>query len=188
MSGWRRTFLLAEYSTKAISMSPTLSVMKVPLEVPRNWGTTCFTTEMHLLDPIFMKRRSPLDPESSRTLIVLFLSYGPELMLGSGILAQSELIFLLFSIKLVQLSSNFFDLGANFFGIWPFLNFWERLLDPREFSLGKLALSAFWQEGLSFPRLALRNLHLFLLKMLITATTAVTFPVFAVLLAFHQPL
>jgi hypothetical protein len=35
-----------------------------------------------------------------------------------------------------------------------------------------LALSAFWQEGLSFPRLALPNLHLFLLKMLITVTTA----------------
>jgi hypothetical protein len=46
-----------------------------------------------------------------------------------------------------------------------------------------LALSAFWQEGFSFPILALRNLHLFLIKMLITATTAVTLPVFAVLLA-----
>jgi hypothetical protein len=27
-----------------------------------------------------------------------------------------------------------------------------------------LALSAFWREGLSFPRLALRNLHFFCLK------------------------
>ncbi len=91
-----------------------------------------------------------------------------------------------FSIKLVQFSSNFFDLDANFFSIWPFLKFWERLLDPRVFSSGILALSAFWQEGLSFPRLALRNLHLFLLKMLITVTTAVTFPVFAVLLAISS--
>jgi hypothetical protein len=49
-----------------------------------------------------------------------------------------------------------------------------------------LALYAFWQEGLSFPRLALHFLHLFLLKMLITVTTAVTFPVFAVLLAISS--
>ena len=70
-----------------------------------------------------MKRRSPLDPESSRTLIVLFLTYSPELTLGSGVLAQSEYVFLLFSIKLVRFSSNLFDLGANFFGIRPFLDF-----------------------------------------------------------------
>ncbi len=79
--------------------------------------------EMCLLDPFFMKRRSPLDPESSRTLIVLFLTYNPELTLGSGILVQSECVFLLFSIELVQFSSNFFDLDANFFGIRSFLNF-----------------------------------------------------------------
>ncbi len=44
-------------------------------------------------------------------------------MLGSGILAQSEHVFLLFSIELVRFSSNFFNLGANFFGIRPFLIF-----------------------------------------------------------------
>ncbi len=33
---------------------------------PRLWGTTRFTTEMRLLDPFFIKRRSPLDPESGR--------------------------------------------------------------------------------------------------------------------------
>jgi hypothetical protein len=104
-------------------MSPTLSVTKVPLEVPHNRGTTRFTMEMCLLDPFFMKRRSPLDQESSRTLIVLFLTYSPELMLGSGFLAQSERVFLLFSIELVQFCSDFFDLDTNFFGIWPFLNF-----------------------------------------------------------------
>jgi hypothetical protein len=149
-------------------------------------GTTRFTTEMRLLDPFFMKRRSLLDPESSRTLIVLFLTYSPELMLGSGFLAQSERVFLLFSIKLVQFSSNFFNLGANFFGIWPFLIFLERILNPQVFSFGILAFSAYWQEGLSFLRLALRNLHLFLLKMLITTLTAVTLPVFAVLLAISS--
>jgi hypothetical protein len=44
-------------------------------------------------------------------------------MLGSGILAQSERVFLLFSFKLVQFSSTIFDLDASFFGIQPFLNF-----------------------------------------------------------------
>jgi hypothetical protein len=70
-----------------------------------------------------MKRRSPLDPESSRLLIVVFLTYGPELKLGSGVLAQSERVVLLFSFKLVQFSSNFFNFDANFFGIQPFLGF-----------------------------------------------------------------
>ncbi len=49
-----------------------------------------------------------------------------------------------------------------------------------------MALSALWQEGLSFPRIALRNLHFFFLKMLITATTVVTFPVFAVSFAISS--
>jgi hypothetical protein len=51
-----------------------------------------------------------------------------------------------------------------------------------------LALSAFWQEGFSFPRLALRNLHPFSLKMLITATTADTLLVFAVSIAISSAL
>jgi hypothetical protein len=79
-------------------------------------------------------------------------------------LAQYERVLLLFSIKLVQFSSNFFNLDANFFGIWPFLDFYERLLDPRVFSSGKLALSAFWKKGFAFPRLALRTRHLFSTK------------------------
>jgi hypothetical protein len=70
-----------------------------------------------------MERRSPLGPESSRTLIVLFLTFCPELMLGLGILVQSEHVFLLFSSKLVGFSSNFFDLDANFFGVRSFLDF-----------------------------------------------------------------
>jgi hypothetical protein len=101
-------------------------------------------------------------------------------------LVRSERVLLLFSFKLVQFSSNFFDLDATFFGIRPFLDFWEGLLDPRLFSSGKLALSAFWREGFSFLILSLCNWHLFLLKMLITATTAVTLPVFAVLIAISS--
>jgi hypothetical protein len=50
-----------------------------------------------------------------------------------------------------------------------------------------LALSVFWQEGFSFLELALCKLHLFLLKMLIAVITAVTLPVFAVLIAIYQP-
>jgi hypothetical protein len=104
-------------------MLPTLSVTKLLLKVPHDLGTTRFTIEMHLLDPIFMKRRSPLDPELSRTLIVLFLTFSPELKLGSGILVRFEHVFLHFSSKLVQFSSNFFDLDANFFGNRPLFVF-----------------------------------------------------------------
>jgi hypothetical protein len=74
--------------------------------------------------PFDPPRRAPhLDPESSRTLIVLFLTYSPELKLGSGVLVQSECVLLLFSFKVVQFSSNFFNLDANFFGIQLFLDF-----------------------------------------------------------------
>ena len=76
---------------------------------------------MRLLDPFFIKRSSPLDPESSRTLIVLFLTFSPELTLGSGFLVRSERVFLLFSFKLVLFGSNFFDLDDNFFSNRLFL-------------------------------------------------------------------
>jgi hypothetical protein len=130
-----------------------------------------------------MKRRSPLDPESSRTLIVLFLTYSPELTLGSGILAQSECVLLLFSSKLVQFSSNFFDLDANFFGIWPFLDFLRR---------ASQSAGSFLQKIGSFRLLARRRLISLIsapqfasvsTKMLITMTTPVTLPVFAVSIA-----
>ncbi len=79
-----------------------------------------------------IKSRSPLDPESSRILIVLFLTFSPELMLGSGFLARSESVFLIFSSKLLLFSSNFFNLDAKFFGNWPFLVFGERFLGAWE--------------------------------------------------------
>jgi hypothetical protein len=88
----------------------------------------------------------------------------------------------------VLFSSNFFDLDINFFGNWPFLVFQERLLGPRGYSSRKSAHSVFWQEGFLFPDLALRELHLFLLKMLITLTTAVTLPVFVVLIVISSAL
>ena len=49
--------------------------------------------------PFFINRRSPLDPESSKTLIVLFLTFSPELTLGSCFLVRSELVFLHFTLS-----------------------------------------------------------------------------------------
>jgi hypothetical protein len=66
ISGCRCTFLLAEYSTKESSTSPTFLVLKVPLEVLHGFGTALLTTGMYLLDPFSKKRRSPLDPVSRR--------------------------------------------------------------------------------------------------------------------------
>jgi hypothetical protein len=101
---------------------------------------------------------------------------------------QSERVFLLFSSKLLLFSCNFFNLDAKFFGNRPFLIFGERLLGPRECSSRKSALSAYWQEGLSFPDLALHKSHFFLLKSLIIATTAFTLPFFAVSIAISLAL
>jgi hypothetical protein len=95
---------------------------------------------------------------------------------------------LLSSFKLVLFSSNFFNLGVNFFKIRPFLIFQEWFLGSQEFSPRKLALSAFWREGFSFPGLVLCKLHFFLQKMLTTMTTAVTLPVFAVSIAISSAL
>jgi hypothetical protein len=72
------------------------------------------------------------------------LTFRPELTLGSGFLAQSEHVFLLFSSKLVLFSSSFFDLDANFFSKRPFLVFKERFFGLREFSSEKSAFYAFW--------------------------------------------
>ncbi len=100
---------------------------------------------------------------------------------------QSKHFFLLFRFKLVLCSSNFFNLDANFFGNWPFLFFRERFPSLQDFFFKKLALSAFWQESFLPPYLAFRKLHLYLPKMLITVTTTVTLPVFAVLIAILLP-
>jgi hypothetical protein len=113
-------------------------------------------------------------------------------MLGSGLLAQSKRVFLLFSSKSVQFSSNFFELDTNFFGIQPFLVFWESFLGLQEFFPENRHFPPFGTEGFSFLQITLCNLHIFSLKMLITATTAVTLPVllpvFAVLIAISSAL
>jgi hypothetical protein len=65
-------------------------------------------------------------------------------------LDQAFWSFLLFSNKLVQFSTDFFDLDANFFSIQPFLDFSEGLLDLRVFSSGKLALLLFGKKASYF--------------------------------------
>ena len=75
ISGVRRTDLLAEYSIKEMSIVPTFFVWKVLLEVPNDCGTALFIVGMYFLDPFLMKRRSPLDPVSSNTLIVFLFNY-----------------------------------------------------------------------------------------------------------------
>ncbi len=70
ITGCRCTLLLADYSTKESSTSPTFLVLKEPLEVLHDSGTALFTMGMYLLDPFSKKRRSPLNPVSRRTLIV----------------------------------------------------------------------------------------------------------------------
>jgi hypothetical protein len=105
ISRHRCTFLFEEYSTKESSTSPTL-VLKVPLEVLQDSGTTLLTTGMYLLDPFSKKRRSPLDSVSRRTLIVLCLTISLSLVSFGGGLAS-------FRHFLDQFRSNFFDLDSN---------------------------------------------------------------------------
>ncbi len=70
----RCTDLLMEYSAKEISISPTFLVRKVPLEEPHDCGAALFVHGMYFWDSFLMKRMSPLDPVSSSTLIVFFLT------------------------------------------------------------------------------------------------------------------
>jgi hypothetical protein len=74
ISGRRCTLLLAEFSTKESSTSPTFLVLKVPLEVLHDSVTALFTMGMYQLDPFSKKRRSPLNAVSRRTLIVFLMT------------------------------------------------------------------------------------------------------------------
>ncbi len=106
MSGRRCIFLLAEYSMKESSTSPTFLVLKVPLEVLHDSGIALLTMGMYLLDPFSKKRWSPLNPVSRRTLIVLCLTI--SLLLVSFDARPAS-----FRHFLDQFSSNFFDLDSN---------------------------------------------------------------------------
>jgi hypothetical protein len=75
-------------------------------------------------------------------------------MLGLSFLVQSYRVFLLFSFKVVLFSSNFFNLGAYFFGKRPFLFFRERFLNKRELSSRKLVLFTLLVPGISALQIA----------------------------------
>ena len=68
---------------------------------------------MYLEAPFLVKRRSPLDPESRRTLIAFLLAIRPELWLSSDLVARTGLVLAEFSPTLVFLVAKFFDLGAK---------------------------------------------------------------------------
>jgi hypothetical protein len=89
----RCTLLLAEYSTKESLASPTFLVLKVLLEVLYDSRTALFTMGMYLLDPFFKKRRSPLHPVSTRTLIVLLLTKSLPLASSGGCWASFKYAF-----------------------------------------------------------------------------------------------
>ncbi len=87
ISGVRCTDLLMEYSTKEVSISPTFLVRKVPLEMPHDCGAALFVHGVYFWDPFLMKRRSPLNPVWSSTLIVFFLTISPLLTSLAGLLS-----------------------------------------------------------------------------------------------------
>jgi hypothetical protein len=120
-------------------MLPTLFVTKVPLEVPHDCGTALLITGMCFEAPFFKKRRSPLDPESSRTLLVF--------------LTISSLLTLLLCLT-VQ--------------FWHDLAIFCLDFDP------VLVKITYFIAVFVFNLLFLR----FRLETVITATTAVTLPVF----------
>ncbi len=84
ISGHRCTFLLAEYSTKESLTLPTFLVLKVPLGVLHDSGTALLSMGMYLLDPLSKKRRTPLEPVSRRTLIVLWFTNSLSLTSSGG--------------------------------------------------------------------------------------------------------
>ncbi len=151
MSGCRCTFLLAEYLTKESSTLPTFLVLKVPLEVFHDSGTALFTMGMYLLDPFSKKRRSPLDPVSRRTLIVLCLAISLLLMSFGGGLASFRPFFDHFRSIFINLDSDLVFLA--------------------------LILAS-----------SLIDLLVVLPYKCITATAAVTFPIFAFSRAFASAL
>ncbi len=76
------------------------------MEVLHDSGTALLTMGMYLIDPFSKKRRSPLDPVSRRTLIVLCLTISLSLVsFGCGSAS--------FRHSLDQFRPNFFDLDSN---------------------------------------------------------------------------
>ncbi len=117
--------------------SPTLFVLKVPFEVPHDCGTTRFIVGMYFWDPFRTKRRSPLDPVSSNTLIVFCLTISLSLELLTLSLRPSwhfKGLFRRFFFKF----SLLFGLLSNF----PGLAFRElQMLSPKTLSIVTTAVT-----------------------------------------------
>jgi hypothetical protein len=119
-------------------------------------------------------------------------------------LAKSECVFLLFSSKLEQFSSNFFDLDANFFGNQPRpTHVCELVIDmPRYVGYHNAAVS--WSTGIFLREIG--TIHLSARRLLIPGFSApqiasffpknahhrdhttITLPVFAVLIVISSAL
>ncbi len=97
---------------KAMSMLPTLNVTKVPLEVPHDRGTALLRMGMSFYAPFFMKGRSLLEPESSRSLIVLFLTISISLVLFLCLAERFWHDLAYFCYKLDLLSANSFEFST----------------------------------------------------------------------------
>ncbi len=122
ISGVRCTDLLMEYSAKEMSISPTFLVWKVPLEVPHDCGAALFVYGMYFWDPFLMKSRSPLDPVSSNTLMVFFLTISPSLASLTGSLSPIWCDLALFLWFFFEFSRLFYLID-----FLPELAFWELL-------------------------------------------------------------
>ncbi len=103
-------------------MSPTRLVINVPLEVPHDQGVALFTIGIYFEAPFLAKRRSPLDPESRRTLITLLLATRPMLQLSLGLIAHAGLVLADFSSDSVFLDAKLFELSAKLLLPWVALS------------------------------------------------------------------
>jgi hypothetical protein len=92
----------------------TILVLDPLLEVLHDSGTALLTTGMYLLDPFLKKGRSPLEPVSRRTLMVICLT-------TSLLLASSSSGWATFRCFLDQFRPNFFELDPNLVCLLLFL-------------------------------------------------------------------
>ncbi len=105
--------------------------------MPHDCGTARFIVGMYFWDPFWTKRRSPLDPVSSNTLIVLCLTINLSLVLLMVSLRPSWHFRGLFRPFFFEFSL-LFGLFSNF----PGLAFGElRILSPKTLSIATMAVT-----------------------------------------------
>jgi hypothetical protein len=104
--------------------------------VPHDCGTALYIVGMYFLDPFLMKRRSPLNPVSSNTLIVLCLTISLSVTLLTGLLSPFRCLLDQFRSFFFEFS-HLFGLISNFLG----LELGELLLSPKTFSIVTTAIT-----------------------------------------------